>query len=137
MKYLLDTCVISDFVKGEKNTLSQLKITPPNELAVSSITVMEIQYGLALNPKYRQTIEPIILDFLTSVTVLDYTLGDAEQTAKIRAILKQQGRPIGSYDILLAGVALNNQLIFVSSNTNEFNRIHSLTLENWRLPLDH
>ena len=43
----------------------------------------------------------------------------------------------GSYDILLAGVALNNQLIFVSSNTNEFNRIHSLILENWRLPLDN
>lgn len=137
MKYLLDTCVISDFVKGEKNTLSQLKITPPNELAISSITVMEIQYGLALNPKYKQRIEPIILDFLASINVLNYTPNDAEQTAKTRAMLKQQGQPIGSYDILLAGVALNNQLIFVSSNINEFNRIPSLILENWRLPLDH
>ena len=49
MKYLLDTCVISDFVKGVPNTLNQIKKTPPNELAVSSITVMEIQYGLLLN----------------------------------------------------------------------------------------
>jgi len=48
MNYLLDTCVISDFVKGEKNTLFKLKNTSPSELAVSSITVMEIQYGLLL-----------------------------------------------------------------------------------------
>ena len=52
MNYLLDTCVISDFVKGEKNTLDRLKNIPPNEIAISSITVMEIQYGIALNPKY-------------------------------------------------------------------------------------
>jgi tRNA(fMet)-specific endonuclease VapC len=135
MKYLLDTCVISDFVKGEKNTLFQLKKMPPNELAISNITVMEIEYGLHLNPKYQRTIGPILLDFVSAISVLDYTQQDAEQTAKIRALLKQKGRPIGSYDILLAGVALNHGLIFVTSNTNEFNRISSLILEDWRLPL--
>ncbi len=132
MKYLLDTCVISDFIKAEKNTLSKLKNTPPSDIAVSSITVMEIQYGLTLNPKYRQAMESVILDFLASITVLDYTQGDAEKTAGARAQLKQQGQPIGSYDILLAGVAINNQLIFVSSNTREFMRVSGLILENWR-----
>lgn len=134
MKYLLDTCVISDFVKGEKNTLAKIKRSSPSELAVSSITIMEIQYGLTLNPKQRTLVEPIVHDFLSSISVLDYTPKDAEYTAKCRALLKQQGRPIGSYDILLAGVALNNQLIFVSSNTNEFNRLEDLILEDWRMP---
>ncbi len=132
MKYLLDTCVISDFVKGVPNTLNQIKKTPPNELAVSSITVMEIQYGLLLNSERKRKIETIIHDLIGSITTLDYTSGDAAETACIRALLKQQGQPIGSYDILLAGVALNNQLIFVSSNIKEFNRIHDLKIENWR-----
>ncbi len=137
MKYLLDTCVVSDFIKGEKNTLDKLKNIPPNEISISSIAVMEIQYGISLNPKYGKIIEPVILDLLASITVLDFNQNDAIQAAKIRALLKQIGQPIGSYDVLLAGIALNNQLILVSSNTSEFSRINNLVLENWRVSLNH
>lgn len=132
MKYLLDICVISDFVKGDKNTLTMLKRFSPNEIAISSITVMEIQYGLALHPNRAKTIALVIRDLLESITILDFDSNDAIETATIRALLKQQGRPIGSYDILLAGTALNHNLVFVTSNTNEFNRIDDLVLENWR-----
>lgn len=104
MKYLLDTCVISDFIKGEANTACRLKQTSPAEIAVSTITVMEILYGLALNPKRVSAIKSIIQDFLNTVTLLDFNQHDAAQTAKIRADLKQRGCPIGSYDLLLAGL---------------------------------
>jgi tRNA(fMet)-specific endonuclease VapC len=137
MKYLLDTCVISDFIKGESNTLNQIKNTSPSEIAVSTITVMEIQYGLTLNPKYAKTIQPIISDFLAPITILDFTEDDARQAAIARALLKQQGCPIGSYDILLAGTALNHRLIFVSANTKEFTRVSGLKLEDWRLNPQH
>ncbi|WP_242031140.1 hypothetical protein [Anabaena sp. FACHB-1237] len=46
MAYLLDTCVVSDFVKGEQNTLKQLKSISPTDIFISSLTVMEIKYGL-------------------------------------------------------------------------------------------
>ena len=49
MRYLLDTCIISDFIKGEVGT-TRLKQTPPSDIAVSAITVMELNYGLAINP---------------------------------------------------------------------------------------
>lgn len=132
MKYLLDTCVISDFIKGEHNTLRRIKQLSPSNIAVSSITVMEIQYGLALNPKRASEIRPIIHDFFLPIHILDFNQEDATQAAVIRALLKQQGTPIGSYDILLAGAALNRKLILVSSNIKEFNRIEGLKLENWR-----
>ncbi|BAU07768.1 hypothetical protein FIS3754_37030 [Fischerella sp. NIES-3754] len=51
MGYLLDTCVVSDFVKGENNTLKRLKSSSPHEIFISSITVMEVKYGLAINPE--------------------------------------------------------------------------------------
>ena len=133
MKYLLDTCVISDFVKGEVNTLTRIKKTSPSELSVSTITVMEIQYGIALNPKHAKVINPIISDFLAQINIIDFDRDDAAQAASIRALLKQQGCPVGSYDILLAGTALNHKLIFVSSNVKEFKRVNGIRLENWRL----
>ena len=61
---LLLTCVISDFIKGEAGTLARLKQTPPDDIAVSAITVMELRYGLALNPQRAQKIEPAIASIL-------------------------------------------------------------------------
>nr|WP_297085667.1 PIN domain-containing protein [Thermoleptolyngbya sp. C42_A2020_037] len=57
MQYLLDTCVIRDFIKGEPGTKVSLKQTPPVDIAVSAITVMELCYGLALNPQRAQKVE--------------------------------------------------------------------------------
>jgi tRNA(fMet)-specific endonuclease VapC len=52
MRYLLDTCVVSDFVKGEANTSQKLKSVSPEDIAVSAITSMELKYGLANNPQH-------------------------------------------------------------------------------------
>lgn len=96
MLYLLDTCVISDFIKGEPGTQTWLKQTPPAKIAVSVITGMELAYGLELNPQRAQKIEPIIDDFLSSVAILPFNTPEAEKAAEIRAILKTQGQPIGA-----------------------------------------
>jgi tRNA(fMet)-specific endonuclease VapC len=50
VKYLLDTNVLSDFVRGEKAVMARLRQEPPPQLAVSTITEMEVEYGLARNP---------------------------------------------------------------------------------------
>jgi tRNA(fMet)-specific endonuclease VapC len=60
MRYLLDTCVISDFIKGEAGTKVRLKQTPPANIAISAITVMELRYRLVLNPQRAQKVEPAI-----------------------------------------------------------------------------
>ena len=63
---------------------------------------------------------------------MNYTQEDASHTAIVRALLKHQGTPIGSYDILLAGTAVNHNLIFVSANLKELSRVKGLIFENWR-----
>jgi tRNA(fMet)-specific endonuclease VapC len=132
MRYLLDTCVISDFIRKEPGTQTQLKKIPPTEIAVSSITVMELRYGLILNPQRAQKIEPTIAKFLATVTILPFT--EAEQAAQIRAALKIKGLPIGPYDILIAATALAHQLIMVTANQGEFDRVAGIQTENWRRP---
>ena len=132
MIYLLDTCVLSDFVKGDVSTLEHLKRVSPQDIAVSSITTMELVYGLALNPEKAKKIQAVLHDFLSAVTTLSFEKRDADCAGKIRSYLKQKGTPVGSYDVLLAGTALNRELILVTSNLREFNRIEGLRLENWR-----
>jgi tRNA(fMet)-specific endonuclease VapC len=132
MRYLLDTCVISDFIKGEPGTQARLKQTPPNDIAVSVITLMELRYGLLINPQRAQKIEPAISSFLASVTILAFSNAEAERAAQIRAILKAQGQPIGAYDVLIASTALQHSLLMVTANQREFDRVSGLQTENWR-----
>ncbi len=132
MRYLLDTCVISDFIKGEPGTQTQLKKTPPIDIAVSVITVMELRYGLQLNSQRAQKIEPIITSFLNSVNLLPFGIPESEKAAEIRTILKSQGQPIGAYDVLIAATAVQHHLIMVTANQREFDRVPGLQTENWR-----
>lgn len=133
MKYLLDTCVISDFVKGHPQVMEKLKSINPGMLGISSVTQMELMYGLKLNPQRAKKIRPVIDALLGVIEVLPYETGAANQTATIRAQLKNAGTPIGAYDVMIAGTALHHQLAMVTSNTGEFSRVQGLQLEDWRL----
>jgi tRNA(fMet)-specific endonuclease VapC len=134
IRYLLDTCVISDFIKGEIGTTARLKQTPPADTAISTITVMELRYGLALNPQRAQKVEPAITSIISSVTILSFGTAEAEQAAQIRAVLKSQGQPIGAYDVLIVATALQHNLIMVTANQREFERVSGVQTENWRNP---
>lgn len=131
MKYLLDTCILSHFMRGTPAVLERIKSTPPTQLAISSITQMEIEYGLQLNPQRAVKLRPVFNALTQAIHVLPYHSEDANQCAMIRAHLKQQGTPIGPYDVLLAGCAKQRHLIFVTDNFKEFQRIDGLLLENW------
>jgi tRNA(fMet)-specific endonuclease VapC len=60
MKYLLDTCILSQFMRGNVGVLERLKSTPPEWIAVSTITCMEVEYGLRLNPQRASKLKPVI-----------------------------------------------------------------------------
>ena len=132
MRYLLDTCTVSDFVKGQPNVLARLKATPPKMLGVSAITAMEVGYGLALNAERARKLAPVLQAFFSVVATVSFDQADAQAAAAIRAALKLQGQPIGAYDVLIAGTGLARGLVVVTSNVKEFNRVSGLQVEDWR-----
>ena len=132
MKFLLDTCTVSDFAKGQSQVLGRIKATPPNLIAVSTVTRMEVAYGLALNAERGAKLAPVMLAFFSAITTLPFDEPDAQAAAAIRAALKTRGRPIGAYDVLIAGTALARGLVVVTSNVGEFERISGLLVEDWR-----
>jgi tRNA(fMet)-specific endonuclease VapC len=59
---------------------------------------------------------------------------DAEIAGTIRADLEATGKPIGAYDLLIAGQAMRNRLTLVTANLSEFARIKALTWTDWGKP---
>ena len=132
MRFLLDTCVLSDFARGDRSTLAHIKEVSPEDLAISTVTAMEIDYGLRLNARLARRLQPVMDAFIETVHLLPYDLAAAQATAEFRTVLKQKGRPIGAYDALIAGTALAEGLILVTSNVREFSRVGALRIEDWR-----
>lgn len=128
---MLDTDTISFAVRGVGEVRRHLAAQPLSTLAISSITAMEIEFGLAQAPAKRGAVEAALAVWLPQVTVLDYAQSDARITASIRAALKAQGQPIGPYDLLNAGMALARGLTIVTHNGREYRRVTGLKVADW------
>ena len=63
--------------------------------------------------------------------LLDFAAEDAQAAGEIRAALERQGRRIGEYDTLIAGQAFARNLVLVTANTSEFQRVKGLVVEDW------
>lgn len=132
MIYLLDTCTVSDLVKGYPQVLARFRTIPPTDFSVSSITRMEVEYGLQLNPQRGAKIGPVMEALFSRITILPFSNVEAKSAGAIRAALRKQGTPIGAYDVLIAATALVHGLTLVTSNTGEFRRVSGLNVEDWR-----
>lgn len=130
--FLLDTCVISDFVKGDENTLRKVKSHAPSSLFVCTVTQMEIEYGLKRIEERRHKFDAIIQGLYACINILPFDQKTSFCAATIRAELSKIGQPIGPYDLLIAATALAHNLVMVTANPNEFSRVPGLTIENWR-----
>ena len=132
MQYLLDTNVISDFFRQHPEVLAQFGQHHPPDLCISTVTVMEIEYGMKRQPAARKKFGEVWVGLKSDLTVLSYEEADATHTAQIRAALAAAGTPIGPFDLQLAGTARARSLTLVTHNTAEFNRVSGLTVLDWR-----
>ena len=55
----------------------------------------------------------------------------AKTAATIQADLRKNGNEIGHTDTLIAGIAIISELQLITNNTDHFNRIKGLELDNW------
>jgi tRNA(fMet)-specific endonuclease VapC len=132
MRFLLDTNVISDFVRGDARVQARLRSHDPTDIAISTVSAMEIEHGLQLVPARRKGIAPVVDAIFASTALLVFSPEDARAAASLRATLRRRGLPIGPYDVLIAGCALARGLVLVTANVAEFARVASLSVENWR-----
>jgi tRNA(fMet)-specific endonuclease VapC len=124
--------VLSDFTRGAPGVVARLREEAPTRLAVSVITEMEVEYGLARKPDLAPRIREAMRALLGAIAILPFEREDAREAAKLRASLNALGTPVGAYDLLLAACALHRGLILVTHNVRAFARVGGLGLEDWR-----
>jgi tRNA(fMet)-specific endonuclease VapC len=100
-------------------------------LAVSSIVVFELWYGIANSARRARNIKQLDEFLSGGVEVLELDGEDARVCGDVRMTLLAAGTPIGPYDILIAGQALRHGATLVTANTREFARVPGLRCEDW------
>ena len=100
------------------------------QLHIPTVTVFELYYGIEKNNSHQRNLFALE-NFITPLTVVDFTLEAAIKAAQIRNALHKQGTPIGPYDIQIASIAISLNMVLLTNNTREFERVDGLKLENW------
>ncbi len=131
MKYLLDTNICIYIIKNNPPAVQQrFSKERPGDVAISSITAAEFYYGAEKSSQVDKNIISI-QKLLQPLIALHFSEEDAVAYGKVRADLERQGAPIGAMDLLIAAQALSHELILVTNNVREFQRVASLRIENW------
>ena len=131
MKYLVDTNILI-YLMNSKSLKLQNKFTSKSieKFCVSSITVAELIYGAKKSKKIEKNLNAAI-KILSVFKIIDFTSMDAFEYGDIRADLELQGNIIGANDLLIAAQARRLNLVVLTANIKEYNRVKGLKVENW------
>lgn len=126
MKYLLDTNIIIDHIRGRERI--NLKIVE-EDTAISIITLGELIYGgyKSVNPeKSLQIIQNTILLLGLSIESLDEK--SINEFGETKAVLEKAGSRLDDFDLLIAAIAKSSKRILLTKNVKHFERIKDLKL---------
>ncbi len=128
--YLLDSNILIYWLKGQGKVAKNLQAKSPHHIKVPAPALFELEYGTAKSQKpqlQRDFIDAVVLKL--EILPLDYP--SAKAAGMLRSSLEGKGNLIGPYDLLIAGIAIANNLTVITRNTREFARVPGLRVENW------
>jgi tRNA(fMet)-specific endonuclease VapC len=130
MRYLLDANAVIALLNNAGSGLARrARQESPTDIAISAIVAHDLFYGAY---KSRRTARNVALIDALRFATIEFDREDARQAGAIRARLASRGMPIGPYDVLIAGQAVARNLILVTHNTAEFQRVPGLRIEDWQ-----
>jgi tRNA(fMet)-specific endonuclease VapC len=134
MKYLLDTNACIALINGKSpsvRTRLRKALSEDAKMLVSSVVAFELWYGVSKSARPEANARLVEIFFAGPVSLLAFELEDAKVAGRVRAALESVGKPIGAYDLLIAGQALRHELTLVTANGREFGRVKGLEWEDW------
>lgn len=127
---ILDTNICIYLInKNPEPVLNRLSQHAVEEIALSSITVAELVFGIekSQSKKNRSALEQFLMPF----QILDFDYRSAWTYGKIRHALNIKGAGVGPMDQLIASQAITLNATLVTNNEQEFRRIPDLKIEKW------
>lgn len=133
MNYLLDTDTCIYWLNGRTTVRDRIIAADWNKLSICLITVAELYFG-AYNSSEVVNNLTRAEQFISNIAILSLTSDTLKQYGQLKAQLRQIGKPVADFDLLIASVALTENCILVTNNTRHYDRISGLRLENWTIP---
>jgi tRNA(fMet)-specific endonuclease VapC len=135
VSHLLDTNSFINYLRRgpASNVTAKLISAPPGSVYLCSVVLAELFYGaMHSGAAHQATNLALIANLRQHFVSLPFDDRAAEECGRVRAHLAALGTPIGPNDLMIAAIALANQMTLVSHNTTEFSRVPGLTLEDWQ-----
>lgn len=128
---LVDTNILSLFFRNQPLVVENFNayIQEYGKINISIITYYEIVSGLKHRDAQKQLTS--FWEFASNNTVLPLTTDSTTISGDIYASLRKKGTPVDDIDILIAGIAIANNLILVTNNRRDFEKIEGLEIEDW------
>lgn len=133
MRYLLDTNILIYVLNARPQhqaVLDRFNRERPDNMAVSSITLAELRFGLEKSSR-RETTRDRLNKVLAALNVVAFDERAAETYGRIRAALESAGKPIGPLDTLIAAHAVSLNVTLITGNLREFSSVPALHVESW------
>ncbi len=134
MKYMLDTNIVSYYLKGLYPALTtQVEQLEIGDSALSVVVAGELWHGVERMQvsSIQNRLKAKLNHFLQIMPVLGLSSDVGREYGSIYAQLEKQGQIIGANDLWIAAHAKSQGLILVTNNVREFERVDGLRVENW------
>ena len=134
MNYLLDTNACIALINGNPASLRarfQKAVDAEARFFVSTLVAHELWYGVAKSARQETNAKRLETFFAGPVSLLPFEEEDARFSGRVRAALEAAGKPIGAYDLLIAGQSLSREMTLITANAREFGRVKALLWEDW------
>jgi tRNA(fMet)-specific endonuclease VapC len=132
--YMLDTNIVTAHIKRHPLVTQRIRQveTAGRPVMINAVSYYETKRGLLFAKAWTQLAAFDRLWQVQGIILFDQNALD--KAARIYADLRAAGQLIDDADLLMAAIALVNDLTLVTHNTSHFSRLEDLTLEDWLLP---
>jgi len=139
LKYLLDTCAISELTKPQANrgVIEWLESTNSDDLYLSVINIGEIKKGINKLPASKKKqdllfwLETLLEDYQNRILTVD--LNVMENWSLLVANAEKKGQPVASLDSIIAATAYTHHLTLVTRNERDFYACNIPLINPWEL----
>jgi tRNA(fMet)-specific endonuclease VapC len=129
MKYLLDTNICIHFLRGKFGLINRLQEIGTENFAISEITLAELVFGAENSTNPKKNLE--LIEIFTNQVVILPIFNAIYLYGKEKARLRSKGLMMSDFDLLIGCTAVEKDLIIVTENLKEFERISGIVIENW------
>lgn len=129
MDYLLDTNICIYYFKGQFQLKDKIEKIGFKRFAISEITLAELIYGAEKSQKKSKNTE-VVENFAERITIIPI-FDSIKIYGREKARLKQKDTVISDLDLFIGATAIVNDMILVTRNVREFERMENIKIENW------